>query len=112
MQFSSQIEGEIRVLALAGRLDNLAASELDREIAAVLAGPGRHLVLDVENLDYVGSTGLRSVLGAVKRLTGMKERLAVAGPNPSVAEVLEISGFKSLVEVRESRAAAVAAVAG
>ena len=83
MQLSTQIEGAIRVLAITGRFDNLTATGLEGEVSALLKRPGKHLVLDVEQLDYVGSMGLRSVLGTVKQLAARKERLAVAGPNPS-----------------------------
>jgi anti-sigma B factor antagonist len=72
--------------------------------------PGARIVLDLADLEYVSSAGLRSVLGALKRAGATGGKLALAAPIPSVLEVFEISGFNTLLAVHPDRASAVAAL--
>jgi anti-anti-sigma factor len=95
--------GTVRVVELAGRLDNLTVTELDAKAAE---WAGKPLVLDLERLDYISSAGLRSILGLLKRMHG----LALAAPQAAVLEVLEISGFRALAPVFPDRAGAVASL--
>jgi anti-sigma B factor antagonist len=107
LEFTPGSEGEVQVVELGGRLDNLSAAEFDRKIAEL---PGTRIVLDLAKLDYISSAGLRSVLGALKRASAQGGKLALAAPVPSVLEVFEISGFITLVTVYPDRASAVAAL--
>jgi anti-anti-sigma factor len=107
LQITPSTEGSVQVIELAGRLDHSSAAEFD---AAVAAAPGNRVVLDLSKLEYISSAGLRSVLGALKRLGANGGMLALAAPIPSVVEVFEISGFITLVKLYPDRAAAVAAL--
>lgn len=103
LEIAEGFEGTVRVVALAGRLDNLTVAELDAKASEWAASP---LVLDLARLDYVSSAGLRSILGLLKRADG----LALAAPQAAVLEVLEISGFRALAPVFPDRASAVASL--
>ena len=85
--------------ALSGRLDTLSAPEL-MELFDILGGKkafGR-LVLDLEKLEYLSSTGLRVFLMMAKRLGS--EHLLVDNANALVREIFETTGFTDVVVVR------------
>ena len=85
--------------ALSGRLDTLSAPEL-MELFDTLGGKkafGR-LVLDLEKLEYLSSTGLRVFLMMAKRLGS--EHLLVDNANALVREIFETTGFTDVVVVR------------
>lgn len=107
LQFTSDTEGSIRIAALGGRLDNQTAPEFDKQIADFAGSP---TILDLANLQYISSAGLRSVLSALKRATASGGQLVLAAPIPAVVEVFEISGFITLVKVFPDREAALAAL--
>lgn len=107
LQFTQSSEGGVRIVGIAGRLDSNAIAQFEEKIAAV---DGSRVVLDLAKLDYISSAGLRSVLGALKRLNAAGGKLALAAPIPAVTEVFEISGFITLVAVYPDRAQAVAAL--
>jgi anti-sigma B factor antagonist len=107
LQFAPVSEGAVQVVELAGRLDQATAAQFDAKIAALPAG---NVVLDLAKLDYISSAGLRSVLGALKRLGAAGGKLALAAPSPAVSELFEISGFVTLVTIYPSRAEAIAAL--
>ena len=108
LQFSQNAESGVQVVELTGRLDNLTAAEFDKQVAELAS---ERTVLDLANLQYISSAGLRSVLAAFKRATAAGGKLALAAPGPAIVEVFEISGFVTLIPVFQDRAAAVSALA-
>ncbi len=107
LQLNSSAEGGVQIVAIVGRLDSGSIGAFDEKLAAI---DGGRVVLDIAKLDYISSAGLRSVLAAQKRIHAAGGRFALAAPTPAVAEVLEISGFVTLVAVHPGREAAVAAL--
>lgn len=94
------------VLALAGRLDGLAAPALEQKIDALVAAGVKKVVLDCSALAYVSSAGLRSFLTSAKKLKAAGGKAAFAALAPAVHEVFELSGFLSVLEVHPTTAAA------
>ncbi|HWA85645.1 MAG TPA: STAS domain-containing protein [Opitutus sp.] len=90
------------VLALVGRLDVTACPGLDQKVDALI-GAGRHrIVYDCSHLDYVSSAGLRVFLVSAKKLKPLGGKAAFAAVTPAVREILELSGFSSVMEIHPS----------
>ncbi len=68
------------------------------------------MVIDFEQVQYLGSAGLRVVLMTAKRFSGPGQAFAVCRLTRPVAEVLTASGFDSLLSVYDSKEAAIAAI--
>src|SRR5579862_3131259 len=74
----------VTVVAPSGRLDVAGAPTLKAAIGdAVKEGPSR-LVIDMEGVSFVDSTGLGSVIAALKLVRGAKGDLRLAAPNQQV----------------------------
>jgi anti-sigma B factor antagonist len=67
----TEARGDIRKVLLTGRLDTNTAPELDGQLKEVVGPQTGTLVLDLAELEYISSAGLRSVFRAEK---GMKEQ--------------------------------------
>ena len=82
---------------LEGRISSANAEALRRELSELAGSLGdRELILDAETLDYISSAGLR-VLLAIRNLRG--QPLTVRGVSPEVYEILEMTGFTSILNV-------------
>lgn len=68
------------------------------------------LLIDLRELVYVSSAGLRVILMAAKRVRAKGGRIALCGLQPQVAEVFEISGFGAIVPIHADRESALAAL--
>ena len=90
---------EIQVLRPRGRLDSDTSPELSRQALELIGRGGRRLLLDFRDLVYISSAGLRAVLVAAAEMTAQGGKLVIASPSPQVAEVFDISGFVSVVEM-------------
>jgi anti-sigma B factor antagonist len=80
------------LIALSGELDLSGAPALDHEIEQLAARPEiRRVVLDLRRLDFLDSSGLRSVALADRRLAGSGRSLVLVRGNESVQRVFEIT---------------------
>lgn len=82
-------------LALEGRLDTVTAPQLQNTINEYLEGV-EDLVMDCKDLSYISSAGLRVLLTARKTVQG---DVTLKNVDPSVMEVLEITGFIDILTI-------------
>lgn len=99
--------GEIRVLAPQGRIDSNTSSTLETAALDVVNNGTTRLVVDLSDVDYISSAGLRVILLAGKKAKAAGGALVLAGLQPTIRDVFEISGFLRLFDVTETRAEAV-----
>lgn len=106
MQIEVEELGTATVFRLQGKLDSSTSSEFESVIAEAVENGSGGLIVDLGQLHFMASAGLRVLLGAVKRLTLEGRPLRVFGLNGLVRDTFEISGFISIIDVRESEAEA------
>ena len=94
----SQWEGDTHVLALAGELDIASASAVDAELAGA-EGAARlaRLVIDLRDVTFIDSSGLRLVIEANRRAETAAHRLALVRPSDRVFRAFQISGIDTLL---------------
>jgi anti-anti-sigma factor len=87
------------VLVLAGEFDLTGVAEFDDAAASIV--PIGSLVLDLRDLSFLDSSGLRAFMGLHRR--GLEEgwSLVLAAPQPQVARVLEITGLDDRLTIVE-----------
>ncbi len=107
IQVEPTAKSNVLVVRLTGRLDAAASGEFEDACGRAFAAGAQNLVLDVSELRYVSSAGLRVILSAAKTLQSRGGTLRLAGLGGMVREVFEISGFSSLFPQYESVEAAV-----
>jgi anti-sigma B factor antagonist len=88
---TKQTEGGVTVVVPSGRLDVAGAPALKAAIGDVVKNGPTRLVIDMEGVSFVDSTGLGSVIAALKMLRGSKGDLRLAAPNQQVRVVLELT---------------------
>jgi anti-anti-sigma factor len=102
MQFETRKEQEGTVLSITGRMDATTAPELEKGLMALVDGGEKRLLIDLKNLQYISSAGLRTILALAKRLKLTQGSLVFANLQGHVAEVFRISGFYSLFTICDS----------
>ena len=90
-------QNEKVVLKINGRLDTQTAPELEKEIDTGLQNCGE-LTLDMTELEYISSAGLRVILKAQK-LMNTKGSMKLIGVNDSIMEVFDITGFLDILTI-------------
>jgi anti-sigma B factor antagonist len=83
----------VRVIEVAGELDIATAPQLCARLDATRVGRGPRLLVDLSDVDFCDSTGLRALLGAASEVRAHGGRFAiVCPPSGDVARLLEIVG--------------------
>ncbi len=77
-------------VALAGALNTDTAPAFDAELQEVMARGLGLTVLDMKELDYISSAGLRVIFKAAKQTKAAGHRLAAANRKPHIDKVFEI----------------------
>ena len=95
----TQIENGIVTLFLSGRVDSTNAQTTDDEISRCLAGlPHESLILDLSDLEYVSSAGLRIVLKLRKKYP----ELSLINVSSEVYDILDMTGFTEMIQVSKA----------
>jgi len=99
----------ISSLQMKGRIDSSTAKSFEDLVLPCIADGRKALVLDLGQVDYVSSAGLRVIVLASKRALGLGVGFALCSLQENVAEVLDISGLSDVIPSHvDAKAAAVA----
>ena len=92
-------EKHAAVLVLSGELDRGSAPVLDAEVERIYQTDAELLILDLRGLEFMDSTGLRSVILAHRAAEQRGRRLGVVEGSNQVRQLLRWSGLLSLLTV-------------
>ena len=99
MNVTYRIDKDILYIALEGRIDASNAPQAEEKIFSIKnENPGKHTVVDADNLEYISSAGLRVIL----KLRKEEPKLAIINVAPDVYEVLDMTGFTDMVTVEKA----------
>ena len=106
MDIKIRESGEIRVVDLIGRLDTGTSPAAESAINKLLETGHIKVIINLAKTEWVSSSGLRVFLVTAKKLSALKGKLRICRPNEVVKEILDISGFSTILNVRASEDAA------
>ena len=99
MNVTYRIDKNILYIALEGRIDASNAAQAEEKIFGIKnENPGKHTVVDADNLEYISSAGLRVILSLRKE----EPKLAIINVAPDVYEVFDMTGFTDMVTVEKA----------
>lgn len=98
MTIAKETKGTLLTLALEGRLDTTTAPELEAELKESLKEDITNLVLDMKELVYLSSAGLRVILAAQKQMN-KQGSMVVRNVCETIMEVFEVTGFSDILTI-------------
>jgi anti-anti-sigma factor len=101
--FETVVRGASAIVLLRGELDLLATSALEPELCRLAEEPGVDTVaLDLRSLDFLDSSGLRSVMAAERLLDENERRLVLVRGTSLVQRVFELTRTTERLEFTDS----------
>ena len=85
------------------RIDTAVAAKFESELMPLLTEGGMTLVLDCSELTYLASSGLRVIQKAMRKLVPFKGEVKMINVNPSIYEVLEMTGFPQFMKIERKK---------
>jgi len=98
MKIETQKNGPVMIVSVSGRLDTHTVTQFDQALAPLTAAE-KHLVIDLVDLEYISSAGLRSILIAAKKVKDNQGRFALASLTQMVKDVFDMSGFSTIIQI-------------
>ena len=99
MEIKTERDGDNLTVALVGKLDAVTAIELDKLMAQQLDGV-KNLTIDLKDLSYIASAGLRILLKTQKRMNN-QGFMFVKNIQREVRTVMDMTGFSRLLTLEE-----------
>ena len=118
MDVIEEAVGKVRLLRLSGRFDHATVQEFEGRLLPRLddchdgGEDSVAVVLDLSEVEYMSSVGLRVLTLAAKKCKPQNGVIAVAALGEQMREIFHISRFDMIFAVYDDRASAVAALTG
>jgi anti-sigma B factor antagonist len=89
--------GIVKKVVLAGRLDTAGVDLVEAKFQAGVVAGGRPTIVDLTQLEFMGSLGVRMFISAARSLAASGARLALFGAREPVMEVIELTGLHEII---------------
>ena len=86
-------------VSLGGELDVSTADELKKELHKLVDEKNIDMRLNLENLDYIDSTGLGVIIGILKRLKIESKEVYIEKPKNNVRKIFSITGLDKIFKL-------------
>ncbi len=106
MNINISAHEQVTLVEVGGRIDSMNAHQLGEALSAEIDRGHIRIVLDLANVDYMSSAGLREIVSALKKVRGTGD-VRLSQPSPRVQEVLEMAGLDTIFQIFPSRGEAV-----
>lgn len=101
--------GEITVAAISGELNGRSAPAVQEKLLPLVA-PGCKILLDMRDVSYMSSAGLRILLLLYRQIAGQQGHVVLSGLPDAIRDTMAITGFLDFFEDYDTRPAAMAAL--
>jgi len=91
--------GDVFVLHVKGRLDVVSSPIVEKRILEAINEGHKHLLLEIAEVSYLSSSGMRMLLSIAKKLRTSSGKLAICNLSTNVLDVLKMAGFDHILQL-------------
>jgi stage II sporulation protein AA (anti-sigma F factor antagonist) len=96
------VKETVLCIRLSGELDHHAAEELRTKVTETLAAnPIKHILLNLEKLAFMDSSGLGVILGRYKQIKTTGGEMVVCAISPAVKRLFDMSGLFKIIRLED-----------
>ena len=106
--------GRALIVSLGGELDLATAAEVKERVDAALAENSKihHLIWDLENVDFIDSSGLGVLLGRYKQIQARAGKVVALKAVDPVRRLLIMAGMERIMQFADTEEQALAQIGG
>lgn len=105
LEVTTETDGATVRLALSGELDIAGAARVEQALERIEQAAPPTLVLDLRELDFMDSTGLRVILAADERAREQARRLVLVRGSETVQRIIAMTRLDERLEIVDDLAA-------
>lgn len=110
MPLETRQQDGVTVVQLSGKLDSAVSNDVTEQLNALVNAGHSKLILNLKELTYISSAGLRSIMVVAKLAKEAGGETRLCAPNGRVLKVLEESGFSFLIKIDSEESQSLAAL--
>lgn len=99
LHISTERTGDTLIVRLEGELDHHTAELVRDRVESELDRGAEHLVMSLEGLSFMDSSGIGVILGRYKRVTNAGGRMALCAVNDQLMKLFELSGMLKILRI-------------
>ena len=109
LSLSTHTVGDHTVLEVGGEVDVYTAPRLRERLIELVEGGARHVVVDLSRVEFLDSTGLGVLVGALKRLRAVNGALGLVCGHERLLKIFRITGLGKVFAIHATQSEATAA---
>jgi anti-anti-sigma factor len=94
-----ELDNNIRLIKFIGKLDIAGTTEIETQFAAYCAGENPRVVVDLSEVEFLASIGIRLLTRTAKSVTSRGGKMVLLNPSPDVQHVLDVTGIPAIIPV-------------
>lgn len=94
--------GDKSVVTLRGEIDVYTAPRLRQAIIDLVDAGATHIVVDMEKVDFLDSTGLGVLVGGLKRVRLKEGSLSIVANQDKILKIFDITGLNKIFSIYPS----------
>jgi anti-sigma B factor antagonist len=109
LSLSTRTEGDRTVVVVGGEIDVYTAPKLREQLIDLVSAGNYHIVVDMENVEFLDSTGLGVLVGGLKRVRAHDGSLRLVCTQERILKIFRITGLTKVFPIHASVDEAVSA---
>lgn len=107
MQVSERTAGDVTIIDATGRMTrNDGFGTLKEKVEALLAGGSRRLLITLDGVDYIDSTGVGELVSTFITIRNSGGTLRLSGARPRIRDLLAVAKLDTILDVHDTEASA------
>ncbi|MCL6570479.1 MAG: anti-sigma F factor antagonist [Bacillus sp. (in: Bacteria)] len=113
LNIDMETKHNILVIRLSGELDHHTADELRAKVITVIEkNEIRHIILNLEQLTFMDSSGLGVILGRYKQVKQVQGEMVVCAISPAIQRLFDLSGLFKIIKMEQTEESALQRLGG
>lgn len=101
MEINKAISNQNVIITLKGRLDTMTAPQLDDEVKGIDFDEVETVTLNLKDLEYISSSGLRVILALYKSLKSKGGNLRIVNVSNTIMELFSMTGMSDYLDIEQ-----------
>ena len=102
ISFETRTENGVDVVDISGQLDTFTIPDVKAEFNKLTDSRHYNLVLNLQKVDYINSTGIGAIVAVAKQVSGRKGNLKIFGMKDDIRKVFDLVGASKVLEIFET----------
>lgn len=108
---ASQVDNSV-IINIKGEIDLHTVDQFKQKLDKQIAKGHKNLILNLEQVDFIDSSGIGAILSKYKQLNKQKGKLVMVNVRPKIRRIFEVSGILRIIDIYSSETEAVENILG